>query len=105
MASIFLVKSSAWRCVCNERCNENDMLLVHLGTIHYSAVKICYTSRYTHMPNLNTLRISVSWAYLTTKIITLWEFFNFVREVSHLYEWSSDCWCIWKSLGVNACLQ
>jgi hypothetical protein len=29
--------------------------------------------------------LSVSWANLT--------------------EWSSDCWCIWKSLGVNACLQ
>jgi hypothetical protein len=47
------------------------------------------------------------WAgYLTTKIITLLEFFNFVSEVSLLQcEWSSDCWCIWKSLGVNACLQ
>jgi hypothetical protein len=43
---------------------------------------------------------------LTTKIITLLEFINFVSEVSRLqYEWSSDCWCIWKSLGVNACLQ
>jgi hypothetical protein len=41
-----------------------------------------------------------------TKIITLIEFFNFVSEVSRLqYEWSSDCWCIWKPLGVNACLQ
>jgi hypothetical protein len=43
---------------------------------------------------------------LTTKIITLLEFFNFVSEVSRLqYEWSSVCWCIWKSLAVNACLQ
>jgi hypothetical protein len=43
---------------------------------------------------------------LTTKIITLLEFLNFVSEVSRLlYEWSSDCWCIWKSFGVNACLQ
>jgi hypothetical protein len=42
----------------------------------------------------------------TTKIITLWEVFNFVSEVSCLlYEWSSDCWCIWKSFGVNACLH
>jgi hypothetical protein len=41
-----------------------------------------------------------------TKIITLLEFFNFVSEVSRLqYEWSSDCWCIWKSLRVNTCLQ
>jgi hypothetical protein len=49
---------------------------------------------------------SVSWAYLTTKIITLSEFLNFVCEVSRLqYEWLSDCWCIWKSFGVNACLQ
>jgi hypothetical protein len=39
------------------------------------------------------------WAgYLITKIITLLEFFNFVSEVSRLqYEWSSDCWCFWKS--------
>jgi hypothetical protein len=50
--------------------------------------------------------LSVSWAYLTTKIITISEFFNFVREVFRLqYEWSSDRWCIWKSFGVNACLQ
>jgi hypothetical protein len=52
--------------------------------------------------------VSVSWPNLTTKIITLWEFLNFVHEVSRLqyHEWSrSDCWCIWKSLGVNACLQ
>jgi hypothetical protein len=43
---------------------------------------------------------------LTTKIITLLEFFNFVSKVSRLlYEWSSDCWCVWKSFGVNACLQ
>jgi hypothetical protein len=49
--------------------------------------------------------LSVNWPNLT-KIITLWEFLNFVNEVFHLqYEWSSDCWCIWKSLGVNACLQ
>jgi hypothetical protein len=35
---------------------------------------------------------------LTSKIITLLEFFNFGSEVSRLqYEWSSDCWCIWKS--------
>jgi hypothetical protein len=34
------------------------------------------------------------------------KFFSFVSEVSRLqYEWSSDCWGIWKSLGVNACLQ
>jgi hypothetical protein len=52
------------------------------------------------------MSLSVSWPNLTTKIITLWEFLNFVNEVSRLqYEWSSDCWCIWKSLGVNACLQ
>jgi hypothetical protein len=39
-------------------------------------------------------------------MITLFEFFNFVSEVSSLqYEWSSDCWCIWKYLGVNAYLQ
>jgi hypothetical protein len=45
-------------------------------------------------------------ANLTSKIITLLEFFNFVSEVSRLqYEWSSDCWCIWKSFEVNACLQ
>jgi hypothetical protein len=46
-------------------------------------------------------------ANLTTKIITLIEFFNFVSEVSRLqYEWLlSDCWYIWKYLGVNACLQ
>jgi hypothetical protein len=46
------------------------------------------------------IQISVSWPNLTTKIITLWEFLNFVHEVSRLqYGWSSDCWCIWKSLG------
>jgi hypothetical protein len=38
---------------------------------------------------------------LTTKIITLLEFFNFVSEVSRFqYEWSSGCWCIWKSFGL-----
>jgi hypothetical protein len=43
---------------------------------------------------------------LTTKIITLSELFSFVSEFSRLqYEWSSDCWCIWKSFEVNACLQ
>jgi hypothetical protein len=43
---------------------------------------------------------------VTTKIITLLEFFNFVSKVSRLqYEWSSDCRCIWKFFGVNACLQ
>jgi hypothetical protein len=43
---------------------------------------------------------------LTTEITTLLELFNFVSEVSRLqYEWSSDWRCIWKSLGVNACLQ
>jgi hypothetical protein len=53
-----------------------------------------------------TTQLSVSWTYLTTKIITLWEFFNFVREVSHLqYEWSSDCWCIWNSLGVKSSIK
>jgi hypothetical protein len=37
----------------------------------------------------------------TTKIITLWEVFNFVSKVSRLlYEWSSDCWCIWKSFSL-----
>jgi hypothetical protein len=37
---------------------------------------------------------------LTTKIITLLEFFNFVSEVFRLqYEWSSDRWCIWSSFG------
>jgi hypothetical protein len=42
----------------------------------------------------------------TTKIITLLEFFNFVSEVPRLqYKWTSDCWCVWKSFGVNACLQ
>jgi hypothetical protein len=31
---------------------------------------------------------------------------SFVSEFSRLqYEWSSDCWRIWKSFGVNACLQ
>jgi hypothetical protein len=45
-------------------------------------------------------------ANLTTKIITLLEFFNFVSEVSRLqYEWLSDGGCIWKSFGVNVCLQ
>jgi hypothetical protein len=43
---------------------------------------------------------------LTTKIITLSELFSFVSEFSRLqYEWSSDCWCIWKWFWVNACLQ
>jgi hypothetical protein len=43
---------------------------------------------------------------LTTKFITLWELFSFISKFSRLqYEWSSDCWCVWKSLGVNACLQ
>jgi hypothetical protein len=56
------------------------------------------------------LKINVEWkliitigelANLTTKIITLSELFSFVSEFSRLqYEWSSDCWCIWKSFGV-----
>jgi hypothetical protein len=76
-----------------------------------------------NMPNAKMLKINwistEPWCYwyedkgyigelsnLTTKIITLLEFFNFDSEVSRLqYEWSSDCWCIWKSFGVNACLQ
>jgi hypothetical protein len=47
---------------------------------------------------LDSITISVSWPNLTTKIITLWEVFNFVSEVSRLlYEWSSDCWC-WRNV-------
>jgi hypothetical protein len=57
-----------------------------------------------------TLALLCRWATnLATKFITLLEFLNFVSEVSRLqYEWSSDRWhgwCIWKSFGVNACLQ
>jgi hypothetical protein len=50
---------------------------------------------------------SYRWAgNLTTKFITLLELFSFVSKFSRLqYEWSSDYWCIWKSFGVNACLQ
>jgi hypothetical protein len=53
-----------------------------------------------------SIYVLVSWVYITIKIITLLEFFSFVSEVSRLqYEWSSDCWCIWKLFGINACLQ
>jgi hypothetical protein len=51
------------------------------------------------------LSISLSWIISPLRS-SLLEFFNFICEVSRLqYEWSSDCWCIWKSSRVNACLQ
>jgi hypothetical protein len=57
-------------------------------------------------PNAQEAADEMYFFLLSVKIITLLEFFNFVSEASRFqYEWSSDCWCIWKSLGVNACLQ
>jgi hypothetical protein len=105
-------------------CEENKRFVKNETTAGLNAsrqqMQAYRISPYNHLTNtlscLHTLQcilysmlfmfISVNWIISPLKSWHTFRILQFCLRGSRLqYEWSSDCWCIWKSFWVNACLE